>query len=84
MATVNIEIVDDDWTQLAADTDEKVLAQKSGSSDWYVALTDTNTKPTLDYPHLLRGNEQVSRLVFGDGYVWAKNEKGSAQVAVTK
>ena len=84
MATVNIEIVDDDWTQLATDTDDQVLAQKNGSSDWYIALTSTNTKPTLDFPHLLRGDEQVSRLVFGSGYVWAKNGKDTAQITVTK
>lgn len=84
MATVNVEINDTTWTQIAATTDDPVLAQKSGASDWYVALTDADSAPTVAFSHLLRGDEVVTRSIFGNGYIWAKNGRGSAVVIATK
>lgn len=84
MATQNIAINENSWVKVADTAEDPVLIQKNGLGDWYVATTDTDTEPTVDYPHLLRGQEQVTRYVLGDGYIWAKNESGNAKLIVSK
>jgi hypothetical protein len=81
--TVNIDINDSTWTQIAG-LSEEFLAQKIGTREWLLALTTADSAPTVPVPHEICGNAVVKRSDFDIGYVWAKSVNGDAVVVVTK
>ena len=87
MATANIEVTKD-WTQLASVGDGTVLATFRKMGTLEVALTSADTAPTVTKGHLLRPGDALTRLAFGDGYVWARclpsGNVDSIDVEVTK
>lgn len=70
MLTSNV-VVGRTWTQVATDSDQELLVTWETPVELEVAVTTTNTAPTVE-GHRLSRADAISRGVFPSGYVWAR------------
>jgi hypothetical protein len=86
MATTN-ESLTKTWAKLADDADDPVLVTCRGPAFLEVALTATDTAPTVRGHHVAPG-QAITRSAVGDGFLWMRcdpaGSQASAFVEVTK
>jgi hypothetical protein len=67
-------ILDSDWTLIANTADDPVLAQAYGgvAQIEYLTTATDSTPDASEVGHRLGGDQQMTRLAIGDGYIWAR------------
>ena len=77
--------VTDSWTQVAADSDDPVLIQRTGFGEWFAAVTAADEAPSGVTGHpVAERNQVISRDHFPSGYIWARCSSGSDTFSVSK
>lgn len=78
MTTTAEVTIDGTWTQIAEDTDERVLASWFAPLHSLVAFaaTATNDEPVGVGGHVLHPGQQMLRDLIGDGFLWARLVNG--------
>jgi hypothetical protein len=75
MATSNIAITKT-WTKLANAADTSLLVTFRGHGVLEVALTAADSAPTVVNGHLVGAQDALTRIVLGEGFVWARANPG--------
>lgn len=80
MSTVNT-LISSTWTKVAADSDDAFLITWDNPVEVEFAVTAVDAAPTV-HGHRLNRQDALTRLVLGNGFVWARTVSGSMPATV--